>query len=50
MTMYARIGEQRKSEVAANFVLEGQGLANEGWTLCSGVLRQTCTDVEPMLF
>ena len=38
--MYAKLCEQRRSEVAAKFVLEGEGRANEGWTMSTGVLSQ----------
>ena len=29
ITMYANIGEHKRSEVAATFILEGEGRANE---------------------
>ena len=50
ITLYATIGEQRRSEVAAQFVLEGEGRANEGCTVLSGVLNQMYTDFDPTLF
>ena len=37
--MYAEVGDQRKSELSAKFVLEGEGRTNEGWTVC-----QICSD------
>ena len=48
--MYAKKGEQRRSEVAATFDLEGEGRANGEWTLCSGVKRQICADADPVIF
>ena len=50
ITMYANVGDARRSEVAAKFVLEGEGHANEGSTLAAGVLHQMCTDFDDTLF
>ena len=48
--MYAKIGGQRMSEVAAKFVLEGEGTANENFTVCPQILNQICTELFPVLF
>ena len=38
ITMYAKIGDHSKSE-ARNFVLAGEGRANEGWTVLPGIFE-----------
>ena len=50
VTMYAKIGDQRKSEVAGDFVLGGEGRSNEGWTVSSGIVNQICTDCGVVVF
>ena len=48
--MYAKLGDERMSEVAAKSVSEGKDHANEGWLMTPGVLRRICTDVGDTLF
>ena len=50
ITMYAKISSQRRSEVAAGFVSEGESRANEGWTMFPIVLSQIFADVDRVLF
>ena len=33
ITMHATLGDERRSEVSAKFLLEGEGHVNEGWTI-----------------
>ena len=46
--MFAKIGDQRKSGVAAKIVVEGEGRANEGWTLFLWILNHICTEFDPV--
>ena len=50
ITMHAKSGEPKRSEVAAKIVLEGKGRANEGWTMHRGVFSQICADCDPVFF
>ena len=50
ITMYAQIGELRRTEAAARFVLEGEGRADDEWTVFPTILNHMCEDVEPVLF
>ena len=50
VTVFANTGDQRKSEVAAKFVRQGEGRANEGWTVYLGILSQICTHFDEVLF
>ena len=43
------VGALRKTEAALKFVLEGEGRANEGWTVFPEHLKLTCTDFDPLL-
>ena len=47
--MYAKIGEKKRLEPAATFVLDRECHANEGWTMRPVVSGQMCTDVDPVL-
>ena len=40
ITMYAKLGEEMQSDIAAKFVLEGEGCVNEGWTIVPSGLSQ----------
>ena len=50
ITMCAKLGEERRSEIAAKFVLEDEGHVNDGWTIVPGVLSQMCTEFHDTLF
>ena len=49
VTMYAKIGEQRQSEVAVMLVLEGEGISIGGWTVFPWILNQICTRFDAVL-
>ena len=46
ITTYAKFGDERRSEVAATFVWEGEYHANESWAI---VLGQICADFDDIL-
>ena len=51
ITMYAKIGEQKRSEVVAKFILEGEKAVRTKDGRCIlVVLNQICIDLEPTLF
>ena len=39
LTMYATLGEQKGSDMATKLVLDGEGRANEGWTVRPGIFE-----------
>ena len=43
ITMYAKIGAEKRSETAAALVREREGHANEGWPMFPDILLQICT-------
>ena len=47
ITMYAKIGALESRELAARFVLEGEGKAGEGRKIFPEILKQMGTDCEP---
>ena len=47
VTSCAKFGDQRKSEVTAKFVLEGEGGVNEGWTVFLGILTTSVQNLTP---
>ena len=50
ITMCAKLGEERRSEIAAKFVLDFEGHVKEGWTIVPGDLSQMCTEFHDTLF
>ena len=50
ITMHAKLGGKKRSEVAATIVLEGEGRAKEGWTVRPSVSSLICSHIDPTLF